>query len=78
MVLKIKKITTTKKWEVKTIKYPYSNTDSVINIRSEKCCVFCDKPYLKCNFFGIVMTDKGSNICCDECCENIDENRISN
>lgn len=73
-----KTITTTKKWEVKTLKYPYSNRNSIIDIRSEKYCVFCGKHYFKCDFFGIVMTDKGSKICCDDCCKNIEGQGVRN
>jgi hypothetical protein len=68
----IKSVTITKEWLIKSIKHPYSNRNSIIDIRTEKNCVFCNKRYFDCDFFGIVMTDKGSKICCDDCCKNID------
>lgn len=69
-----KTISITKKWEINSIKYPYSNRNSVIDIRTEKSCVFCSKKYFDCDFFGLVFTDKGSKICCDDCCNKIEIN----
>lgn len=74
----VKTIVLTKRWQIKSMSYPYSERNKIIAIRMERNCIFCSKYYLKCDFFGIVFTDKGSKICCDDCCKNIESQGLKN
>lgn len=51
---------------VKHVQHPFSSPEHLMKT-GRKSCYFCNKRYSKCDFAGVVMTDKGSKICCDDC-----------
>lgn len=57
------------KRNITSLKYPVGSKASILTIRKEKSCWFCGKKYEDSQHFGVVMTNKGSKICCDDCCE---------
>jgi len=59
----------TRRWVIKSVRYPFSSVESALKIRREKSCTFCGKKYKDCKELGVAMTDKGSRPCCDDCAE---------
>ena len=68
--------TTIDKREVTALRYPFSTKESVLRIRKEKTCWFCAKKYEDSEYFGGVMTNKGSKICCDDCCKSFEQGGV--
>ena len=56
-----------KRFTISSVRYPFASVDSALRIRRENRCLFCSKPYMDCKELGVVMTDKGSRPCCDDC-----------